>query len=148
MENIRRMALRTVQRLEEVEAADRLGRSGCGPRATPGPAPLATALAAFVSGHPPLTPTFVARFLQQLRTYQTNFTPLVWLEQWIAEDSLSAEDAIAAIESAVGADAGHDGQQHHQPAHDRATRLVGVRGRRRAPSKRCSDGIRPATIDR
>jgi len=94
MENIRRMALRTLQRLEEVEAADawaqRLRESS-----DAGAAPLATALAAFVSGHPPLTPTFVARFLQQLRTYQTNFTPLVWLEQWIAEDSLSAEDAIA-----------------------------------------------------
>ena len=88
------MALRTLQRLEEVEAADgwaeRLRSAS-----DAGAAPLATALAAFVSGHPPLTPTFVARFLQQLRTYQTNFTPLVWLEQWIAEDSLSAEDAVA-----------------------------------------------------
>ncbi len=94
MENIRRMALRTLQRLEEVEAADgwaeRLRSAS-----DAGAAPLATALASFVGGHPPLTPTFVARFLQQLRTYQTNFTPLVWLEQWIAEDSLSAEDAVS-----------------------------------------------------
>jgi len=94
MENIRRMALRTVQRLEEVEAADRWAQR-LRDASDEGPAPLATALAGFVSGHPALSPTFVARFLQQLRTYQTNFTPLVWLEQWIAEDSLSAEDAIA-----------------------------------------------------
>ncbi len=93
MENIRRMALRTVQRLEEVEAADRWAER-LRESSDEGPAALATALAGFVSGHPTLTPTFVARFLQQLRTYQTNFTPLVWLEQWIAEDSLSAEDAI------------------------------------------------------
>jgi cyclic beta-1,2-glucan synthetase len=94
MENIRRMALRTVQRVEEVEAADRWAQR-LRDASDEGPAPLASALAGFVSGHPPLSPTFVARFLQQLRTYQTNFTPLVWLEQWIAEDSLSAEDAIA-----------------------------------------------------
>ena len=94
MENIRRMALRTVQRVEEVDAADRWAQR-LRDASDEGPAPLASALAAFVSGHPPLSPTFVARFLQQLRTYQTNFTPLVWLEQWIAEDSLSAEDAIS-----------------------------------------------------
>ena len=94
MENIRRMALRTVQRLEEVESADRWAQR-LRDSSDAGPAALSEALAAFVSGHPPLTPTFVSRFCQQLRTYQTNFTPLVWLEQWIAEDSLSAEDAIA-----------------------------------------------------
>ena len=38
---------------------------------------------------------FVARFLQQIRSYQANFTPLVWLEQWIAEDLMSAEEAVA-----------------------------------------------------
>jgi len=94
MENIRRMALRTVQRVEEVDAADRWAQR-LRDASDEGPAPLASALAGFVSGHPALSPTFVARFLQQLRTYQTNFTPLVWLEQWIAEDSLSAEDAIS-----------------------------------------------------
>ena len=94
MENIRRMALRSVQRLEEVDAADRWAQR-LRDASDEGPGQLAAALAAFVGGHPTLSPTFVARFLQQLRTYQTNFTPLVWLEQWIAEDSLSAEDAIA-----------------------------------------------------
>jgi hypothetical protein len=28
-----------------------------------------------------------------VRSYQTNFTPLIWLEQWIAEDGPSAEEA-------------------------------------------------------
>ena len=50
-------------------------------------------LAAFVDDHPLFTPTWVARFLQQVRSYQTNFTPLIWLEQWIAEDGPSAEEA-------------------------------------------------------
>jgi hypothetical protein len=45
------------------------------------------------TNHPPFTPTWVARFLQQVRSYQTNFTPLIWLEQWIAEDGPSAEEA-------------------------------------------------------
>ncbi|HET7456622.1 MAG TPA: hypothetical protein VFJ74_03140, partial [Gemmatimonadaceae bacterium] len=57
---------------------------------------LATALAEFVNGHPPLTPAFVTRFLQLIRTTQSSFTPLVWLEQWIAEDGgLTAEDAAS-----------------------------------------------------
>ena len=56
----------------------------------------ATALADFVSGHPPLTPAFVTRFLQLIRTTQSTFTPLVWLEQWIAEDGgITAEDAAS-----------------------------------------------------
>ncbi|HMI49377.1 MAG TPA: hypothetical protein VK481_11940, partial [Gemmatimonadaceae bacterium] len=92
VENIRRMALRVAARLQEVESADRAAAvlreaSEESSRA------LATALAAFVDKHPPFTPTWVARFLQQVRSYQTNFTPLIWLEQWIAEDGPSAEEA-------------------------------------------------------
>ncbi|MDQ6873257.1 MAG: glycosyltransferase family 2 protein, partial [Gemmatimonadota bacterium] len=92
VENIRRMALRVAARLKEVESADRAAtvlREASDESAQA----LATALAAFVDEHPPFTPTWVARFLQQVRSYQTNFTPLIWLEQWIAEDGPSAEEA-------------------------------------------------------
>ncbi|MGI9078942.1 MAG: cyclic beta 1-2 glucan synthetase, partial [Gemmatimonadaceae bacterium] len=94
IESVRRMALRTVQRLDEVEEADGwAGRiqvaSGDGTHA------LGEVLGEFVDRHPPLTPIFVTRFLQQLRMTQAEFTPLVWLEQWIAEDGLSAGEAAA-----------------------------------------------------
>jgi len=92
VENIRRMALRVAARLQEVESADRAA-AALREASEESPQALATALAAFVDDHPPFTPTWVARFLQQVRSYQTNFTPLIWLEQWIAEDGPSAEEA-------------------------------------------------------
>ncbi|HVE79258.1 MAG TPA: hypothetical protein VNA89_10375, partial [Gemmatimonadaceae bacterium] len=94
IENVRRMALRTEQRLDEVEAADewaaRIHAAG-----DEGKAALAAVLADFVHEPPPLRPIFVSRFLQQLRLARGAFPPLVWLEQWIAEDGLSADDAAA-----------------------------------------------------
>lgn len=92
VENIRRMALRVAARLQEVESADRAA-TALREASEESPQALATALAAFVDNHPPFTPTWVARFLQQVRSYQTNFTPLIWLEQWIGEDGPSAEEA-------------------------------------------------------
>ncbi|HEY1951628.1 MAG TPA: glucoamylase family protein [Gemmatimonadaceae bacterium] len=92
VENIRRMALRVAARLQEVESADRAA-TALREASEESPQALAAALAAFVDNHPPFTPTWVARFLQQVRSYQTNFTPLIWLEQWIGEDGPSAEEA-------------------------------------------------------
>jgi cyclic beta-1,2-glucan synthetase len=92
VENIRRMALRVAARLQEVESADRAA-AALREASEESPQALAKALAAFVDDHPPFTPTWVARFLQQVRSYQTNFTPLIWLEQWIGEDGPSAEEA-------------------------------------------------------
>src|SRR6185312_3027705 len=93
VENIRRMALRTAARLKEVDNADwwaeRLRDAS-----QQSPEALTKTLSSFIDNPPPLTPTFVARFLSQIRAYQTNFTPLVWLEQWIAEDGPSAEEAV------------------------------------------------------
>ena len=111
LENVRRLTLRTTQRLADVEQADhgaeRLRRAG-GAAGDGGPAgaaapptaessqALASALSEFVSRHPPLTPAFVTRFLQQIRGAQASFPPLVWLEQWIADDGgMTAEDAAA-----------------------------------------------------
>ena len=92
VENIRRMALRVAARLQEVESADRAA-ARLREASEESQQALAKALAAFVDDHPPFTPTWVARFLQQVRSYQTNFTPLIWLEQWIGEDGPSAEEA-------------------------------------------------------
>ena len=92
VENIRRMALRVAARLKEVESADQAA-TVLREASEESSQALAKALAAFVDNHPPFTPTWVARFLQQVRSYQTNFTPLIWLEQWIAEDGPSAEEA-------------------------------------------------------
>lgn len=93
VENIRRMALRVAARLIEVESADECAKR-LRDASEKSPEALTQALSAFIDGHPRLTPTFVARFLQQTRAYQTNFTPLVWLEQWLAEDGPSAEEAV------------------------------------------------------
>jgi cyclic beta-1,2-glucan synthetase len=94
IENIRRMALRLEARLGEVELADRWALRLHEANATSAGA-LSEVLSSFVDNHPTLSPTFVARFLQQLRGYQANFTPLVWLEQWIAEDGPTTEEAVA-----------------------------------------------------
>ena len=93
VENIRRMSLRVAARLDEVEEADRCAARIMTANNTSSEA-LSDALEAFISNHPPFSPTFVARFLHQIRGYQVNFTPLVWLEQWIAEDGPSAEVAV------------------------------------------------------
>ncbi|HKG90773.1 MAG TPA: glucoamylase family protein [Gemmatimonadaceae bacterium] len=94
LESVRRMALRTVQRLDELAAADRWAAdiehaSGRGDGA------LTLALEDFVAHHPPLTATFVSRFLQRLRLTRGAFPPLVRLEQWIADEAMAAEDAAA-----------------------------------------------------
>jgi cyclic beta-1,2-glucan synthetase len=93
IENIRRMSLRVAARLDEVELADTWAQRLSGAN-DDSQAALGKELAEFIEGHPALSPTFVARFLHQVRGSQANFTPLVWLEQWIAEDGLSAEEAV------------------------------------------------------
>ena len=93
VENIRRMSLRVAARLDEVEKADEWAARIMEAN-NQSPDALAAALDSFINDHPPFTPSFVARFLHQIRSYQVNFTPLVWLEQWIAEDGPSAEVAV------------------------------------------------------
>ena len=93
VENIRRMTLRVAARLDEVELADgwaaRLMSAN-----EKSPEALTAELKTFIEDHPPFTPTFVTRFLHQIRGYQANFTPLIWLEQWIAEEGPTAEEAV------------------------------------------------------
>jgi cellobiose phosphorylase len=92
IESVRRMALRSVRRLDELEAADqwaaRLTEAARSPLGG-----LEAVLAEFLHRPPDLTPTFVSRFLQQLR-FRHGATPqLRPLELWIAEQGMSAEDA-------------------------------------------------------
>jgi cyclic beta-1,2-glucan synthetase len=94
IESVRRMALRTVQRLDEVEVATRWAGE-LQSAASDSRQALAATLDAFVSDHPPLTPIFVTRFLQQLRLAEEPAIPLAWIEQWIADEGLRAEDASA-----------------------------------------------------
>ena len=92
IENVRRMTLRTVQRLEELEAADhaaaRIARAS-----EAGTEALDAELERFADAAPTLAPTFVARFLQQLRVEGGALPAIVRLEQWIADEALSAEEA-------------------------------------------------------
>jgi cyclic beta-1,2-glucan synthetase len=94
IENIRRMTRRTLSRLDEVRAADAAAER-LRVASEQGQKALAAALHDFVDHTPKLSAMFVSRFLQQIRSYQVTFTPLVWLEQWIAEDLMSAEEAVA-----------------------------------------------------
>jgi cyclic beta-1,2-glucan synthetase len=94
IESVRRVALRTVQRLDELQAADR-SASRLQAASDRGKRALGAALNDFITDPPPLTPFFVSRLLQQLRRARGEFPPLVWLEQWIGEDGPSAEEADA-----------------------------------------------------
>lgn len=92
LESVRRMTLRTLQRLDEVEAADAwtgriLGEGALGTDAMHG------ALAAFVEAGHPLTPTFVSRLLQQLRASAGAVPPLVGIEHWLAEEGMGPTEA-------------------------------------------------------
>ncbi|HEY2164926.1 MAG TPA: hypothetical protein VGH04_13090, partial [Gemmatimonadaceae bacterium] len=90
LENIRRMALRAARDVAERALADgwvsRLLDAQDVADSTGG-------LFAFVHRGPRLTPAFLTRFLQQIRSRRSDFTPLLWLEQWVAEDVMTVEDA-------------------------------------------------------
>ena len=94
IENVRRMALRTVARLDELAAADsaaiRIAQA-----AVAGDGALDLELDRFASNPPALTPTFISRFLHQLRVEGGALPAVVRLEQWIADEALSAEEATA-----------------------------------------------------
>jgi cellobiose phosphorylase len=92
IENIRRMALRTVQRLTEIELADQHA-TRIQVASEAGPAALRTAVDAFLASAPPLTAIFVARLRTRLREAGASQPPLVWLGQWLSEEGLGAEEA-------------------------------------------------------
>lgn len=94
IENVRRMGLRTAQRLQEIERADGAARR-IAQAAEKGGLALEAELARFTTDVAALTDTFVARFLQQLRAEGGTLPAVVRLQHWIADEALSAEDATA-----------------------------------------------------
>ncbi len=94
IENVRRMTLRTVLRLEETQLADASAARLAEAEAS-GPGALEDELDRFLADPPALTPIFVSRFLQQLRTLGGSHTAVRLLEGWISEEALTAEDATS-----------------------------------------------------
>jgi cyclic beta-1,2-glucan synthetase len=92
IESVRRMALRTVQRLEEVESAVQWATSIQLANEHGEPA-IGFVLERFITSPPPLTPVFVSHFVHHLRLAEGTFPPLMWLEQWMADESIAVEDA-------------------------------------------------------
>ena len=94
IESVRRMALRTVRRLDEsdlaVAWADRLRLAR-----ELGGQDLRSALREFADAGPSLTPHFVSRFLQTVRQAEGASASLEWLEHWMREVGVSPEDAVA-----------------------------------------------------
>ena len=94
LENVRRMALRTIHRLDELELANQWAErliAASGDTASV----LSAAINDFVAHAPPLTPTFVSRFLSQLRSVGVSVPSLTWLERWVSDEAMTAEDAAA-----------------------------------------------------
>ena len=92
IENVRRMALRTVRRIEELELADSAAARITSAREA-GESTLDAELVRFLANPPLLTPTFISRFVQQLRQEAGALPALMRLEQWIAEEAMSAQEA-------------------------------------------------------
>ena len=93
LENIRHMAQRAARDAADTVAADEWVSRLLDADDAPPPA-LARALAEFVDQSRLLTPAFLTRFLQQMRSRRSDFTPLLWLEQWIGEDVMTVEEAV------------------------------------------------------
>ncbi|HTI64530.1 MAG TPA: glucoamylase family protein [Gemmatimonadaceae bacterium] len=88
LENVRRMALRAAR-----DVADRASADAWVSRLIAAKPSDGHDLSGFVHRGPNLTPAFLTRFLQQIRSLRSDFTPLLWLEQWIAEDVMTVEDS-------------------------------------------------------
>jgi cyclic beta-1,2-glucan synthetase len=94
IESVRRMALRTRQRMSAIERADawalRIEQAS-----EEGEAALGRVLDDFVSAPPQLTEVFISRFLHQLRLTRGSYAPLVEIEQWISDRAMDDEAATA-----------------------------------------------------
>ncbi|MEP6990885.1 MAG: glucoamylase family protein [bacterium] len=93
LENVRHMAVRAAADVADTQRADvwvsrLLNAEDVGGRA------LAHVLEDLIHHPPSLTPAFLTRFLQQIRSRRADFTPLLWLEQWIADEVMSVEEAV------------------------------------------------------
>jgi len=97
LENIRRMSLRAARDVSDRSLADDWVSRLLGESASQNGKPqedLTGGLSAFVHRGPTLTPAFLTRFVQQIRSRRSDFTPLLWLEQLVAEDVMTVEEAV------------------------------------------------------
>ena len=145
IENVRRMALRTVQRLDEIggrrrwaAARSRRRRAGDGARST-------RRSTDFVADPPPLTPTFVSRFLHQLRVEGGALPAAGPAGAVDRRGGAERGGGHRARHPAAGAHPGGDGQQHHQPARHRPDGLARRSSSGRAGWRRCCARTRPAS---
>jgi cyclic beta-1,2-glucan synthetase len=93
LENVRHMALRAAADSDDTRTADAWVTRLLGAEDARGDA-LSRELTEFINNPPTLNPAFVTRFLQQIRSRRADFTPLLWLEQWIADEVMSIEEAV------------------------------------------------------
>jgi cyclic beta-1,2-glucan synthetase len=94
LESVRRMTLRTVQRLDELASADSWA-SEAQEASSAGSRPIRDLVSRFLASPPTLSPTFISRLLLQLRPIRGAHPPLMRLEEWLAEEAHSAESAGA-----------------------------------------------------
>ncbi|MEJ2502941.1 MAG: carbohydrate-binding protein, partial [Gemmatimonadota bacterium] len=94
IESVRRMTLRTMQRMQEIDEADAWALR-IEAASEQGADALGHALDAFVRTPPRLTEVFIARFLHQLRLTRGAYLPLVEIEAWISERMVTDEVASA-----------------------------------------------------
>ncbi|MEO7361207.1 MAG: cyclic beta 1-2 glucan synthetase, partial [Gemmatimonadaceae bacterium] len=95
IESVRRMTLRTVQRLDEIAEADRWAERMHGAGQAGGDQ-LHTELGAFQKTKRRLSPTFISRFLRQVRDAAGAFPPLDWFEEWTRSEGVNPEEAVVA----------------------------------------------------
>lgn len=94
IESVRRMTLRTVQRLDEIELAAHWADRILAANARGG-SELRAGLREFADAEHTLTPFFVSRFLQSLRQAEGESPPLDWLEHWLRDAGGRPDDAVA-----------------------------------------------------
>jgi len=86
--NIWRMTKRALDRLADIEAADKWAEE-LTQKGTHGN----LAVLRFMTERPQLTPTFVTRLFTRTRSYQSgSSSPLYWLEKYITEEGVDAEE--------------------------------------------------------
>ena len=94
VENVRRMTLRTVQRLEQLALADAWAHRLRSADAA-GPVELVEAFHDFIGDHPALTAELVSRLRAQLRKLDASATAMTWLDRWLDDEGHGAEESAA-----------------------------------------------------
>ncbi len=94
IESVRRMTLRTMQRLDELAVADGWAARIVAASARGG-SELRAALREFSEEDHSLSPHFVSRFLQSLRHSEGASPALAWIEHWLRDAGVSPEHAAA-----------------------------------------------------